>query len=449
MEKAGNNQRLTSWKEIADYLGRESRTCWRWEKELGLPIHRADPASPKSRVYAFKDELDDWLRREKAAQNDSKGLSQKTFWRKATYFLAPALGAIAILIVLVIKEGKGSKSPAGFKIEGTALVVLDEKGGRLWQYNTHLEDLRDDKTYHGHFQRKRNSEGDLSVELPWIIIKDINRDLTPEVLFCALSENEQGGSDLFCFDSRGREMWRFKPGREMHCGARVYSSDHSIRGFDTIDLDEDGRLETVVLSYQSPNWLSQLALLDSDGTVLGEFWNSGHLADFILVDLQGDGQKELLAVGLNNEYGKGCLVVFNPRNISGGSPQNKAEFTCRDLEPGSEEYYLLFPRTDVDVELHPVEAMGEIKAANPRILSLETAVSGIYFIMDFDLTVEDVTLSHGFMQKHHEAILAGEVHSDINNPSYKEALISSVLYYDGQGWTRTPTSLLPRANGPN
>jgi len=125
MENAGNNQRLTSWKEIANYLGRDIRTCWRWEKVLGLLIHRADRESPKSRVYAFKDELDDWLRREKAGQNDSKGLRHTTFWRTAIYFLAPALGAIAILIVLAIKRGQGSKSPADFQIKGTSERYLD------------------------------------------------------------------------------------------------------------------------------------------------------------------------------------------------------------------------------------------------------------------------------------------------------------------------------------
>ena len=32
--------RLDSWKEIADYLGRDVTTVIRWEKEKGLPVHR-------------------------------------------------------------------------------------------------------------------------------------------------------------------------------------------------------------------------------------------------------------------------------------------------------------------------------------------------------------------------------------------------------------------------
>lgn len=54
--------RLESWKEIAAYLKRTSRTCQKWEALYGLPIYRLDE-TPKARVYAFKSELDDWLER--------------------------------------------------------------------------------------------------------------------------------------------------------------------------------------------------------------------------------------------------------------------------------------------------------------------------------------------------------------------------------------------------
>jgi len=137
-----------------------------------------------------------------------------------------------------------------------------------------------------------------------------------------------------------------------------------------------------------------------------------------------------------------CMIVLDPRDISGGSPQKKAEFTCRGVKPGTEEYYLLFPRTDVDLESYPVETVGKIGMENPNILSLETAISGIYFILGFNLEVEDITLSHGFMIKHREALLAGKVHSDLNDPRYKEPLIKGVLYYDGQDWTTKPTRVM-------
>ena len=52
---------LGSWKQIAQYLHREVRTCYRWARELGLPVYRIDDKSPKSKVFAYKDEIDKWL----------------------------------------------------------------------------------------------------------------------------------------------------------------------------------------------------------------------------------------------------------------------------------------------------------------------------------------------------------------------------------------------------
>jgi len=52
---------LNSWKEIASYLERGVRTVQRWEREKRLPVHRIR-SSPKSPVFAFRTEMDSWVR---------------------------------------------------------------------------------------------------------------------------------------------------------------------------------------------------------------------------------------------------------------------------------------------------------------------------------------------------------------------------------------------------
>src|SRR5580693_5370627 len=54
-------KRLDSWKEIAAFLGRAERTVKRWETERGLPVHRI-PGGGRSAVFAYSDELADWLK---------------------------------------------------------------------------------------------------------------------------------------------------------------------------------------------------------------------------------------------------------------------------------------------------------------------------------------------------------------------------------------------------
>jgi len=51
---------LTSWKEIASYLGKGVRTVQRWELQYGLPVRRPNEKT-KGIVHATRHELDTWL----------------------------------------------------------------------------------------------------------------------------------------------------------------------------------------------------------------------------------------------------------------------------------------------------------------------------------------------------------------------------------------------------
>ncbi len=60
-EAKNENRRLDSWKEIASFFRRDERTVKRWEKERGLPVHRLQ-GSATGRVYAYSDELLQWMK---------------------------------------------------------------------------------------------------------------------------------------------------------------------------------------------------------------------------------------------------------------------------------------------------------------------------------------------------------------------------------------------------
>ena len=61
---------FSSWKEIAQYLGKGVRTIQRWEHTLGLPVHR--PAGSRV-LLAYQTELDAWARGRKERRSDHGG----------------------------------------------------------------------------------------------------------------------------------------------------------------------------------------------------------------------------------------------------------------------------------------------------------------------------------------------------------------------------------------
>ena len=58
-QPGGAGERLDSWKAIAAYLNRGTRTVQRWERMEGLPVHRLRH-DQGSNVLAYKKELDAW-----------------------------------------------------------------------------------------------------------------------------------------------------------------------------------------------------------------------------------------------------------------------------------------------------------------------------------------------------------------------------------------------------
>lgn len=76
----GNNldkkERLDSWKAISKYVDRTVRTSRRWHIDLGMPVYRIDKTSKRSRVFAFRKEIDAWFIK--------KASSERTMGQHAT-----------------------------------------------------------------------------------------------------------------------------------------------------------------------------------------------------------------------------------------------------------------------------------------------------------------------------------------------------------------------------
>ena len=128
---------LESWKEISVYLGRSEKTCRRFEKELGLPVHRLED-SPKARVFAYKEEIDRWI---KETQHSEKDIPIEKPFLKKFYLIGVIVISIAITVLIIWqlllqKEGK-SIIPASPKKASLAVLYFKNSTGDLsldiWQ----------------------------------------------------------------------------------------------------------------------------------------------------------------------------------------------------------------------------------------------------------------------------------------------------------------------------
>ncbi|MGB7296741.1 MAG: hypothetical protein WBC70_14240 [Candidatus Aminicenantales bacterium] len=233
-ENSNNQGLLSSWKEISSYLLCDERTCRRWELSRGLPVHRMEGSS-KSRVFAYRDELDAWRKERLNGAENKNGREAgapkpvRTGAAKKWLWLFPVLAVISAAAVFLLRSSPGQ--PADFRIQGSKLAILDKEGAVLWTFDTGLPNLETEKTYRERFQVVTNAPQGVRRFYPYLIMRDIDSDGKTEVIFCTKSKHDQAQGELFCFDARGEKKWHHKAGREVEFGGRTYSNDFRIVGF--------------------------------------------------------------------------------------------------------------------------------------------------------------------------------------------------------------------------
>ncbi len=459
MPQNGRNENLlSSWKEISAYLGRDARTCIRWEKQYGLPVHRLE-AESRGKVFAYRDEIDEWLRERAEGIPAAKRASGKRLSR----ILAVAAALFTLVSAAFFFRGTlrrfvfpQSRVPADFRLEGSTLVVVDKRGDEVWRWDSKLPNLQTEEHYRVHFQEKREGAEYVPV-WPYAIIKDIDGDGRIETLFSIQTKEENREGALLCFNEDGTWRWRFDAGRALRFGGTDYRREYRIGGFDLCDLDGDGNREVIVISWHKPDWPCQVAVLDTvTGDLRGEYWNKGYIADYLSGDLDGDGLKETVLSGVNNEYNMACAAVFKGLRLGGVSPQSYESYRTADLSEGTQIAYILCPDSDVHQAMRrSSDAMNCLWPHEEGGFTGLVTECQIYYDFDKRFRCRGIMLSNRYKDQHRELAAAGKIHSDVEDPAYNRGIRDGVLYFENGRFVKHPVPpelardpLLPRPAPP-
>lgn len=357
-ENQPGNGKLDSWKEIAAYLDRDVRTVIRWEKKRNLPVHRLPGGQA---VFAYKVELDDWLKQGKngteipaATPQEMSPLSPgptvqpeirvsgKThrwaFWRYAAI-----VGAVGVLVAIVgggfwhRPASASGAVVASIKFSSTSIQALDDAGRVMWTHELskpiHPEALK----------HKERLEG-------LVRITDLFHDGSREVivtlpLWVSPNPADPPVHEVDCFSSRGMLLWSYVPQEKFQFG------DH--------ELDGPWIVEDVFLSQSTPptvwvasthyrwgnSFVTRLDPQTGKGTV--RFVNTGII--YKLNEVRLAGKPYLLIGGGNNEYAAGMLAAINEEKPYAVSPQTAGtRHKCLNCGDGSPDYYFVFPRSEIN-----------------------------------------------------------------------------------------------------
>ncbi len=114
-----------------------------------------------------------------------------------------------------------------------------------------------------------------------------------------------------------------------------------------LDVDGDGTAELAIRYTHGKYYPTGVACFEADGTRLGLYVHRGHLGEFHIEDLDGDGRDELLCLGTNNDpVYQGGTVVYLEEGAWGGAsvdpPSGPGRGPVGDIADGA-RYRVVFP----------------------------------------------------------------------------------------------------------
>jgi hypothetical protein len=128
-----------------------------------------------------------------------------------------------------------------------------------------------------------------------------------------------------------------------------------IRNFMGGDFVDTPKKEILVTSQLAAFFPCQLALLDYQGIVIGEYWHPGYIPFSIYTDLDEDEEKELVCSGINNRLDwRPVIFVIDLKKLV-GQLQGPPDSIFGDLKPAKEKKYVVLPHIK-DVAWKWVEA---------------------------------------------------------------------------------------------
>jgi len=412
---------LKTWQEVAAYLGISVREAQYREKNDGMPVHRL--SGPKSRVWAYPQELDAWKRRAASANSaepsasippESSGQESES-GRAEEQGAAPSAPWVSRRLLLGGLAGAAVVSAAGtgwflrhrsgdavrVSVAGNSLLAWDETGRLAWKYPfAETLHVRDNK-----FSRPGRD----------LQIVDLRGDGTKQILFAASFLQSGDGPDrdeIYCFSSGGRVLWRYKPNLAFTFGDTRFDGPWVFTDMIVIPGKTQATIWLAVAHHQ---WRPSFILsIDPDGSVKVRFVSAGHV--YALGHTVTPAGRYLLAGGVNNEYASAALAVLREDAPPSCSPQTRgSRFECLDGPKGLPDRYFLFPPTEITTAAGKPynrvrgieEPGGACVVRTDELLGTEEAEA--YYGFSKDLEPHDVAFGDGYAACHRRLELEGRL----------------------------------------
>lgn len=237
--------------------------------------------------------------------------------------------SLAVILFSQIRSLQWWRQPTHWEVQENYFIMNDQYGDKMWSHR---------------FDFFTEPEGRTGA--PVVTIDDLDGDGAKETLVSfSHRKKPQYSALIYCFSRKGKLLWPgVKLSKTLYTRSDILLQDLYIPAeIRVVDLFNQHNKMILVTIRSWVDFPSAIVLLDPQGKICGEYWTAGHIESFTTSDLNQDGINEIILWPADNETGRTRLIVLDPRNMHGASPQQDENYILRDLAPGSQLACLRFP----------------------------------------------------------------------------------------------------------
>lgn len=356
-----------------------------------------------------------------------------------TVFSILILIAIALWIIKFLIPHL-DKNPVTGVFKDSKYIAYNKYDLKVWEYDEPEINIFEKDYYTDHFFKQI------------ISIADIDDDGANEIIYV----NNMGSSKMIdkdliiCCNSDNKIKWKYQIPRKNFSydwESDSLQGDWLFRQVFVDDINSDGKKEVVANAFYCPFFPNRMVVLNNEGKLISEYWHSGYFNYVTDFDIDGDGKKELVAMGINNfpDYRCGCLLVFDPNVIKGSS------FKTDPLKSGikgTEKYYIIFPKTFMtkfQVSGFNIADFSFESGQNFEVNVLDgpikrNVLNNAFLSYQFDknMNVINISTSDQFLQVYNELLSEGKIQPIPNMKTYLDSLKTQVQWWDGVKFVNHP-----------
>jgi len=328
--------RLDSWKAIADYLDRDLATVRRWEKGMGLPVHRV--AGTGRSVFAYSSEIDTWLRHSESpalpvstavSRSDAApiaaGPARSLTRRWLSLGVVLALAVVALVVGLFARPRPTAAVDMRVDVTPAGVIARDMAGVEQWRYP-------------------------FPATYKTVVPRDpvlVTRGAGPGVYFVTSTRGRQvedriESGALTLLDLNGELQRSFSFDDAVTFQGQTFGAPWAVTSF---AVDEGARPHQVAVAAHHYTWDPGIVtLLDAQWQRRGTFVHAGwiEVVRWVAAD-------RLVIGGFSNAHDGGMVTLLDSNALEGQGPEPKgSRHHCDSCGTAGPLRMLVFPRSELN-----------------------------------------------------------------------------------------------------